>query len=89
MTKGSPKEQEQEGLEGEYNKTVTDADINEENGMREVYDPVTKSIDWRKQKVTDKRDNPRVYLPRPRPNVEELELNTKEYMYNRTIDEYA
>ena len=62
---GNPKEQEQEWLEGEYNKSISEGDIILENQSREVFNPDSNIIDWRKQKATDLRNNPKVYLPKP------------------------
>ena len=45
-------------------------------------------MDWRKQKATDLRNNPKVFLPRPRQLQKELEFGTKEIIYNQPIKSY-
>ena len=42
-----------------------------ENSGREIYDLETKILDFRKLRVTDMKNKPRVQLPPPRPHQEE------------------
>ena len=85
---GNPKEQEAEWIEGESLKVYNPQEVIELNKDREIYDPDLKTVNWTKQKATDMRNNPRVYLPKSRPNGEELELGTKAFMYQQTIEKY-
>ena len=48
-----------------------------------------ETLDFRKQPVTDLRDNPNVYLPKPRPNNEEKLLQMQHNMWETQIDNYA
>ena len=49
----------------------------------QIYYPDTKSLDYRKLKVTDMLDNPRVELPTTRPQREEQTLAAKELLQQR------
>ena len=60
-----------------------------ENESRELFNPETKVIDFRKVKATDLRDNPRVILPKPRPPGEEIELLVQRQIWQTTIEKYA
>ena len=45
-------------------------------------------MNFGKQKATDLRQNPRIYLPKPRPPKEEAFLEAKEHMYQQTWYNY-
>ena len=85
---GNPAEQEAEWCQGEYFKVTSDEELILENIEREIYNPETYIIDWRKAKTTNLRNHPRVYLPQARPTIEELELTTKEFMYCNVTKDY-
>ena len=59
-----------------------------ENLNREIYNPDTKTFDLGKLKCTDMRDNPRLYLPPPRPQREESLLQAKKEQYLNACKEY-
>ena len=61
----------------------------EEESHREVYNEVDKTLDFRKVRVTDMKDNPRVVLPPPRPPQEEAVLTAKELLWNEAIQDYS
>ena len=65
--KGSPEEQEAEAREDTEDVSPDEKMAQDiiENSGREVYDPGTKTLDFRKLRVTDMKDNPRVQLPQP------------------------
>ena len=90
--KGSPSEQEEEAAmrEGTPEATEEERMSNDimENMSREVYNPITKKMDFRKLRVTDMRDNPRVQLPGPRPPDEEKVLAAKEILWDEVIERY-
>ena len=75
---GSPKDQEADLLEFGPEEEPTDDQIIHENQDRIIYNPDTKTIDWRKQKATDLRDCPKLRLPPARPTAEEIQMSTKE-----------
>ena len=89
---GSPEEQEQEAeaKESEQETTPEEQIIQDitENSSREVYDRGSKVLDFRKLKVYDMKDNPRVQLPPPRPPKEERVLEAKEFMWNETLERF-
>ena len=88
---GSPEEQEEEATSGDECQDTPeqrmDQDITEQS-TREVFNPETKTLDYRKQKVTDMIDNPRVELPPPRPQKEEDTLAAKELLWQDNIRKY-
>ena len=61
----NPHEQEIEAediIEGrEIPKTWEDLIV--ENESKEIYNPISNTLDFRRQKAADLLDNPRVYLP--------------------------
>ena len=90
-TNGSPDEQEEEAqakVEDDSDQnTRMDQDITEQS-PREVYNPDTKILDYRRLKATDMVDNPRVELPPPRPQTEEQTLAAKELIWQDKIKKY-
>ena len=65
----------------------TEAEV-EENCCLEVYDTDRKVLDFRRQKATNLRDNPRVYLPTPSPQKEELIMGAKEVYRQEAVETY-
>ena len=61
----------------------------QEEAHRETYDETTKTLDLRKVRVTDMKDNPRVELPPPRPPKEEAVMTAKEMLWNEAIEDYS
>ena len=59
-----------------------------EHQSREVYNPDTKVADFRRLRVSDMQDNPRVGLPRPRPPAEERTLAGKDHMREQAYTEF-
>ena len=47
-----------------------------------------QTLNWSNLKGADTRANGKVYLPKPRPRNQELELSTKECTNDRMILEY-
>ena len=78
------KERDGKGLpsESEYLSSLV-----EENNAREMYDPKNKTFNVSKLKATDMRDNPRLHMPKPRPQKEEVMIEAKGEMYSN-IDNY-
>ena len=60
----------------------------EENKHREVYCPDTKKLNFKGQRSTDIRNNPRTKMPDPRSNKEETELQTRATLVMREAKEY-
>ena len=58
----------------------TDEEVVLQNNQNEVYDPITKTIDFRKLKATLIKNNPRVKMPKPRPAIEEAQILTRRTM---------
>ena len=56
--------------------------------QREEYNEDTQTLDFRKLRVTDMRDNPRVVLPDLRLPNEELVLEAKGLLCNEAVDDY-
>ena len=83
--RGTPLEQQEEA---EKLKMLTEEELWEEqvqeNTHLETYDPVRKSLDFRKLKAKGMRENPRVFLPRPRPLKEEVVIQAKEIYWQWT-----
>ena len=89
---GSPKEQEEAALTEKDSPAQTEEihmkqDLLE-NQSREVYNPESKVLDFRKLRVTDMTDNPRVCMPIPRPQDEEKVLGAKELVWQDIIEKY-
>ena len=85
-TEGSPAEQEQEAEEllqetGAPSVDPTPEQVILDQGSREIYDPDTLTYNLGKLKATDVRNNPKIYLPKPRPYREEQVLESKEQVY--------
>ena len=55
----------------------TDEEIVNDHLEEEVFDPTTKTIDFRKIRPTNVKNNPKVIMPDPRPPVEEAHLLTR------------
>ena len=92
QTTGGPKEMEEDARDreesGETGEERMEREIWEESS-REVFDEINKTLDFRKLKVTDMKDNPRVVLPSPRPPGEEAALTAKEQLWNEAVEDYA
>ena len=86
-TNGSPEEQIQ-ALEAGEPEVPDDATIVERNLNREVYNPTDKSIDFGKLRATDLQNNPRIYLPKPRPDREEIELAARAHLMKQATLTY-
>ena len=89
---GSRKEQEYEAQaetgEPPPKEEERQADDILENQSREVYSPETQTADFRKLRVTDMKDNPRVFLPKPRPPGEERVMASKDVLREEAIQAY-
>ena len=59
-----------------------------ENGHRELYDPINHTMDHRKLRASDIKANPRLILPGPRPVTEEAELTTRATLLEKETKEY-
>ena len=73
--------------EKESEKSKMEREIREESS-REIYDPERKCLDFRKLRVTDMVNNPRVELPHPRPQRKERIMGAKETLWEETVLEY-
>ena len=60
----------------------------EENEYLEVYNVEKKTLDFRKQRATKLRENPRVHLPTPRPHQEEVMMGAKEIFWEEEAARY-
>ena len=93
MTRGSPKEQEEEaqasaeGVQRTLEEKMDDDIV--ENSSREVFDRDRRILDFRKLRVTDMKNNPRVQLPSPRPPAEEAVMGAKEMLWSEVTDKYS
>ena len=54
-----------------------DQEINEEYSHLETYNPIDKTIDFRRLRSTMIKNNPRVHLPGDRPPKEEAFMTTR------------
>ena len=72
----------------EEEEVKTDEQILEENKYRETYDPDTKTIDFRKVRATDVKNNPRVCLPPARPVREEAEFMSRNVMVDKVTERF-
>ena len=81
-TTGGPKDQEEDEREFGEPDEPTDEEIFEEHRDRLTYNPETKVIDFRNLKVTDIKDCPRLQLPAPRNQEEELDFKAKETLWS-------
>ena len=54
---------------------------------RQIFDPINKSLDLRKRRVTDLKENSRVYLPKakPLPSQEEAKIEIKREQYEKVL----
>ena len=69
-TEASPQELEAEASEPE--QLPTPKDLIEQEQVRELYNPDTKTLNFNKLKATDTVNNPRIHLPKPRPQMRKL-----------------
>ena len=92
ITKGSPKEQEEDARISEGEQRTQEQKMEDEiteNSSREVFDRGNKVLDFRKLRVTDMKDNPRVQLPSPRPPAEETVMGAKELLWKEVTEKYG
>ena len=59
-----------------------------ESKSRLPYDPILGELDLRKRKVTDTKDNSKVYMPKPLSVKEEASINTRETTYENTFNKF-
>ena len=55
---------------------------------RSIFDPIEKTLDLRKRRVTDLKENSRVHLPRPLPAIEEAKIEIRRNKYEKVFSEY-
>ena len=55
---------------------------------RQVYDPVKNSLDMRKRRTTDLKENAKIYLPKPLPVKEEAKIEVRRERYNQIFKTY-
>ena len=79
-----------EELEDEIEMTEEEAQKLEslENKTRQVFDPETKTFDFRKQRVTDIEDNVRVTLPKPLKPPDEAAIEMRREIYRKLEADY-
>ena len=90
MTAGSPMEQEAANENESKSEPIPQEEkirqeVTEESS-RELFDQDRKVLDFRKLRVSDLKDNPRVILPFPRPPKEEQVLNSQEGVCVEIVD---
>ena len=82
------KKQLEEDL-GEENVSVTVEEKEEINIVeaksRQIFDPINKTLDLRKRRVTDLKENSRVYLPKPLPPQEEAKIEIRREQYKQVF----
>ena len=61
----------------------------EEAMTRQIYNPVEKILDLRKRRVTDMKENSKVYLPKPLPVIEEANIAIRRDKYEQTFKEFV
>ena len=57
----------------------------EEAKTRQTFDPIEKIIDMRKKRVTDMKENSRIYLPKPLPALEEAKIAIRRETYENVF----
>ena len=61
----------------------------EEAKTRQIYNPVEKILDLRKRRVTDMKENSKVYLPKPLPVIEEANIAIRRDKYEQTFKDFV
>ena len=56
---------------------------------RQIFDPINKTLDMRKRRVTDLKENSRVTLPKPLPASDEAKINVRREKYESVFNTYA
>ena len=78
---------------GDNNVTVTEEEKEEidliEAQSRQIFDPINKVLDLRKRRVTDLKENSKVYLPKPLPSYEEAKIEIRREQYEKVFKEYV
>ena len=86
------KKQLEEDL-GEENVSVTEEEKEEINIVeaksRQIFDPINKTLDLRKRRVTDLKENSRVYLPKPLPPQEEAKIEIRREQYEQVFRDHV
>ena len=67
---------------------MSDEQVVLENNQNEIYDPITKKLDFRKLRATLIKNNPRVKMPRARPPLEEAQILTRRTMAHKLATEF-
>ena len=60
----------------------------EEESQREKFDRDKRVLNFKGMRASDVKSNPRVTLPKPRSDREELELGTRMTLLNQEVQEY-
>ena len=78
---------------GEENVEITEEEKEQieivEAQSRQIFDPINKSLDLRKRRVTDLKENSKVYLPKPLPSKEEAKIEIRRDQYEKVFKAYV
>ena len=66
----------------------SDAQLLEENRYRETFNPDEKSLNFKRLRATDIKNNPRVQLGEPRPTREEADLKYRGNVIDKVVEEF-
>ena len=83
--------EEEEKTDVEVTATEAEQEIMDEveAKSRIPYDPHTASLDLRRRKVTDTKDNSRVYMPKPISLQQETNIHVREGTYEAIFNDYC
>ena len=76
------------GSDGDEDEEEREENEIEEAESREVYNPIMKTFDMQKQRVTDLDHNAYVILPKPQSVDYEAQLEMRRQKYRETFNEY-
>ena len=79
---------DQQGNEIQEPDQPTMQELLAEKEMESVYNQNTKVLDVRRLRATQVKNNPRVYLPRGRPQKEEAQFSARETLMEQTLEDY-
>ena len=60
----------------------------EEAKSRSIFDPINKCIDMRNRRVTDTKENSRIYLPKPLKATEEAKIEIRRDQFEKIFKQY-
>ena len=79
---------EESGEEGIVTDKEREIMEEEDAKSRSVFDPINKVIDMRKRRVTDLKENSRIYLPKPLSATEEAKIEIRRDKYETIFQRY-